>query len=184
MAEPWLIRFFACNREMQSFSYSLWAVGVISGRVRALNLTVPLGSGRVGSGRVRRSRVRARVRASVLSPCRPLVSCRAVPTVVLLMPRPWGPASFEAWWEGKRLRFITSGGAAEFSRLWISSAQNCTFMCFFYLFLLLFLYVQHLQWLCTTKEHFWTLDSATLTWFRTLYPRTQRGHWRYFGTPS
>ncbi len=37
---------------MQSFSfffYSLWAVGVISGRVRALNLTVPLGSGRVGS---------------------------------------------------------------------------------------------------------------------------------------
>ncbi len=40
---------------MQSFSfffYSLWAVGVISGRVRALNLTVPLGSGRVGSGRV------------------------------------------------------------------------------------------------------------------------------------
>ncbi len=51
MAEPWLIRFFACNREMQPFSfffcYSLW--GVISGRVRALNLTVPLGSGRVGS---------------------------------------------------------------------------------------------------------------------------------------
>ncbi len=37
---------------MQSFSlffYSLWAVGVISGRVRALNLTVPLGSGRVES---------------------------------------------------------------------------------------------------------------------------------------
>ncbi len=31
------------------FFYSLWAVGVISGRVRALNLTVPLGSGRVGS---------------------------------------------------------------------------------------------------------------------------------------
>ncbi len=39
MAEPWLICFFACNREMQG----------ISGRVRALNLTVPLGSGRVGS---------------------------------------------------------------------------------------------------------------------------------------
>ncbi len=36
---------------------------MISGRVRALNLTVPL-----GSGRVRQSRVRA----SVLSPCRPL----------------------------------------------------------------------------------------------------------------
>ncbi len=59
MAEPWLIRFFACNHEMQPFSfflvgYSLWGGGgggggVISGRVRALNLTVPLGSGRVGS---------------------------------------------------------------------------------------------------------------------------------------
>ncbi len=33
-----------------------------------------------------------------------------------------------------------------------------------------------------TKEHFWTLDTAALTWFRTLYPRIQRGHWRYFGT--
>ncbi len=59
MAEPWLIRLFACNREMQPFSfffcYSLWgAGGGISGRVRALNLTVSL-----GSGRVRRSRVRA-----------------------------------------------------------------------------------------------------------------------------
>ncbi len=31
------------------FSYSLWGGGGISGRVRALNLTVPLGSGRVGS---------------------------------------------------------------------------------------------------------------------------------------
>ncbi len=33
------------------FFYSFWAEGggVISGRVRALNLTVPLGSGRVGS---------------------------------------------------------------------------------------------------------------------------------------
>ncbi len=55
MAEPWLIRFFACNREMQPFSfffcYSLLGGGGggISGRVRALNLTVPLGSGRVGS---------------------------------------------------------------------------------------------------------------------------------------
>ncbi len=39
--------------------YSLWGGGGgggISGRVRALNLTVLLGSGRVGSGRVRRSR--------------------------------------------------------------------------------------------------------------------------------
>ncbi len=32
------------------FSYSLWrGGGGVSGRVRALNLTVPLGSGRVGS---------------------------------------------------------------------------------------------------------------------------------------
>ncbi len=31
------------------FCYSLWGGGGISGRVRALNLTVPLGSGRVGS---------------------------------------------------------------------------------------------------------------------------------------
>ncbi len=31
-----------------------------------------------------------------------------------------------------------------------------------------------------TKEHFWTSDNATLTCFRTLYPRIQRGHWRYF----
>ncbi len=29
-----------------------------------------------------------------------------------------------------------------------------------------------------TKEHFWTLDTATLTCFRTLYPRLQHGHWR------
>ncbi len=52
MSEPWLIRFFACNREMQPFSFFFvircWGGG-ISGRVRALNLTVPLGSGRVGS---------------------------------------------------------------------------------------------------------------------------------------
>ncbi len=46
---------------MQSFSFFLLFVvggggGGISGRVRALNLTVPL---RVGSGRVRRSRARA-----------------------------------------------------------------------------------------------------------------------------
>ncbi len=54
MAEPWLICFFACNREMQPFSfclvgYSLCVWGGISGWVRALNLTVPLGSGRAGS---------------------------------------------------------------------------------------------------------------------------------------
>ncbi len=34
-----------------------------------------------------------------------------------------------------------------------------------------------------TKEHFWTLDTAALTCFWTLYPRIQRGHWRFFGTP-
>ncbi len=62
MAEPWLIRFFACNREMQPFSFffKLFVGGggggggaVISGRVRALNLTVPRGSGRVGRSQVR-----------------------------------------------------------------------------------------------------------------------------------
>ncbi len=47
--------------------YSLWG-GVISGRVRALNLTVPLGSGRVGSDDLGYGPGRA----SVLSPCRPL----------------------------------------------------------------------------------------------------------------
>ncbi len=56
MAEPWLIRFFACNREMQPFSFFFvircgggGGGGGVSGRVRALNLTVPLGSGQVGS---------------------------------------------------------------------------------------------------------------------------------------
>ncbi len=47
-----------------------WGGGGISGRVRALNLTVPLGSGRVGSGQTISGT--GRVRASVLSPCRPL----------------------------------------------------------------------------------------------------------------
>ncbi len=51
--------------------YSLGGGGGISGRVRALNLTVPLGSGRVGSGQTISGT--GRVRASVLSPCRPLV---------------------------------------------------------------------------------------------------------------
>ncbi len=37
-----------CNL-LPFFCYSLWGGGGISGRVRALNLTVPLGSGRVGS---------------------------------------------------------------------------------------------------------------------------------------
>ncbi len=34
-----------------------------------------------------------------------------------------------------------------------------------------------------TKELFWTLDTAALTCFRTLYPRIQRGQWRFFGMP-
>ncbi len=54
MAEPWLIRFFACKREMQPFSFFFvircGAGGGISGRVRALNLTVPLGSDDLGYG--------------------------------------------------------------------------------------------------------------------------------------
>ncbi len=58
----------------------------------------------------------------------------------------------------------------------------CVFLYLFFIFLLLLWYVYRLQWLCTTEEHFWTLDNATLTWFRTLYPRIQRGHWRYSGT--
>ncbi len=56
------------------FCYSLWGTG----RVRALNLTVPLGSGRVGSGQTISGT--GRVRASVLSPCRALVRlCVVVP---------------------------------------------------------------------------------------------------------
>ncbi len=65
---------------MQPFSFVFFVVVVgrgggrgrgISGRVRALNLTVPLGSGRVGSGQTISGT--GRVRASVLSPCRALV---------------------------------------------------------------------------------------------------------------
>ncbi len=61
-----------CNLFPFFFCYSLWGGGGggISGRVRALNLTVPLGSGRVGSGQTISGT--GRVRASVLSPCRPL----------------------------------------------------------------------------------------------------------------
>ncbi len=53
--------------------------GGISGRVRALNLTVLLGSGRFGSGQTISGT--GRVRASVLSPCRPLL-CTAEPVIV------------------------------------------------------------------------------------------------------
>ncbi len=74
MAEPWLIYFFACNREMQPFSfffsYSLWGGGgggdFGSGSGSKFNCAARLGSGQTISGT-------GRVRASVLSPCRPLV---------------------------------------------------------------------------------------------------------------
>ncbi len=60
MAEPWLIYFFACNREMQPFSfffvvgYSLEGGDLGSGSGSKFNRAA-----RVGSGRVRQSRVRA-----------------------------------------------------------------------------------------------------------------------------
>ncbi len=59
---------------MQPFSFFFlvgYSLGGISGRVRALNLTVPLGSGPVGLGQTISGTGRAR--PSVLSPCRPLV---------------------------------------------------------------------------------------------------------------
>ncbi len=56
----------ACNREMQLFFNWLFVVGIKIFRVQALNLTVPLGSGQTISGT-------GWVRASILSPCRPLV---------------------------------------------------------------------------------------------------------------
>jgi len=55
MAEPWLIRFFACNREMQPFSflfcYSLWGGGgdFGSGSGSKFNCVARVGAGRVGS---------------------------------------------------------------------------------------------------------------------------------------
>ncbi len=70
MAEPWLIRFFACNREMQPFSfffcYSLWGGDFGSGSGSKFNCAARVGSGQTISGT-------GRVRASVLSPCRALV---------------------------------------------------------------------------------------------------------------
>ncbi len=53
----------------------------------------------------------------------------------------------------------------------------------FYVFLLsLFTRITSALFIYTTKEHFWILDTTALTCFRTLYPRIQRDHWRYFGT--
>ncbi len=60
----------------------------------------------------------------------------------------------------------------------------CVFLTYFFICFTSLLIRVCLQWLCMTEEHFWTLDIATLTWLRILYPRTQRGHWRYFGAPS
>ncbi len=55
----------ARNREMQPFCFWLFFVGGRIFRIRAQNLTVPLGSGQTISGT-------GRVRASILSLCRPL----------------------------------------------------------------------------------------------------------------
>ncbi len=64
MAEPWLIRFFACNREMQPFSF--FFVGYSAIRWGGGGGYLGSGSGskfnraaRVGSGWVRQFRVRA-----------------------------------------------------------------------------------------------------------------------------
>ncbi len=59
MAEPWLIYFFACNREMQPFSFFFllairWGGDLGSGSGSKFNRAA-----RVGSGWVRQSRVRA-----------------------------------------------------------------------------------------------------------------------------
>ncbi len=63
MTEPWWICFFACNREMQPFSFFFllaisWGGGGISGRVRGSKFNC---AARPGFG------------LQVLSPCRPLV---------------------------------------------------------------------------------------------------------------
>ncbi len=53
MAEPWLIRFFACNREMQPFSFFFvircGAGDLGSGSGSKFNCAARVGSGRVGS---------------------------------------------------------------------------------------------------------------------------------------
>ncbi len=62
MAEPWLIRFFACNREMQPFSFFFvirCGAGAGAGDFGSGSGSKFNCAARVGSGRVRRSRVRA-----------------------------------------------------------------------------------------------------------------------------
>ncbi len=69
MAEPWLICFFACNREMQPFSFFLLAIRWGGGS--KFNCAARVGLGQIISGTGR---------ASVLSPCRPLLythDCKA-----------------------------------------------------------------------------------------------------------
>ncbi len=54
MAEPWLIRFFACNREMQSFSFFLFVMGgggdFGSGSGSKFNCAARVGSDDLGYG--------------------------------------------------------------------------------------------------------------------------------------
>ncbi len=62
--------------------------------------------------------------------------------------------------------------------------QNQTLV--LYTFLRIFTFSFYTHNVCTIyirQKNRWTLDTAALTCFRTLYPRIQRGHWRYFGTP-
>ncbi len=56
-------------------------------------------------------------------------------------------------------------------------------LCFYILFTYFYFpFYTHnvLHCLYMTEEPFWTLGTTALTCFRTLYPRTQRGHWRYY----
>ncbi len=69
-------------------------------------------------------------------------------------------------------------GTTMFDRRLGSSAQIVLLSTFSHIFA----YSFYTQGLFTTKEHIWTLDTATLTCFKTLYPRIQRGHWRFFRT--
>ncbi len=64
MAEPWLIYFFACNREMQPFSFFVllairWGGGGGGGGLGSGSGSKFNRAARVGSGWVRQSRVRA-----------------------------------------------------------------------------------------------------------------------------
>ncbi len=69
--------------------------------------------------------------------------------VSLSVLRPYTASNWSVWLSSQKkasskddaqvsLQTVSSGGAAEFSRLWISSAQNCVFMWFFFYFYLPF----------------------------------------------